>query len=145
MSKNTLGDLEAEGYFMWSCNAAWKSYGSHLQCLKHVNSKTTINLGYIFIVTKYLSFLQRGGQNIYRALIIVKTKLLSSVVTCYCRLRHLQDEVHHHAERPERKVHPEVLSTSLIMHSSPLLTTFNAPSHAHLLTSHSSALHGSIT
>lgn len=35
---------------------------------------------------------------------------------------------------------PELLSSSFMMHSSPLLVTFNIPSHAHLLTSHSSAL-----
>lgn len=35
---------------------------------------------------------------------------------------------------------PVFLSSSLIMHSSPLLTTFSVPSQAHLLTFHSSAL-----
>nr|AFK39360.1 unknown [Medicago truncatula] len=35
---------------------------------------------------------------------------------------------------------PVFLSSSFMIHSSPLLTTFNIPSHAHLLTSHSSAL-----
>lgn len=35
---------------------------------------------------------------------------------------------------------PVFLSSSLIIHSSPLLITFSIPSHAHLFTSHSSAL-----
>lgn len=35
---------------------------------------------------------------------------------------------------------PVVLSSKRMMHSTPLLITFKVPSHAHLLTSHSSAL-----
>jgi hypothetical protein len=35
---------------------------------------------------------------------------------------------------------PVFLSSNFMMHSSPLLTTLSAPSHAHLLTFHSSAL-----